>query len=417
MKLSYVIVSHNRRATLLRTLDILHRTTPALSGASGISGDGGWEAWVVDNGSTDGSADAVAEEFPHVNLIRRDNNEGVWARSLAFNRCAGRYIVLLDDDSYPSPPENWETTGGKSDTVSRSIGYLDANPRCAAVVGRCVLPTGQAEACALPGVMLSGAVCIRREALQQVGGFRKEFFRKAGEYDLSYRLWQAGWSVERFEDLEYRHDKFAGGRSAALAHKLDLRNNLILVERYLPREMRRPYRRDTLRRYLAIANNQGHLDAARDAIVEARQWAQRECELGRPETLDAATLESLFGSQQQAAAVKQWTHDHGLRRVAIANVSKNIYATWAAAQAAGLEVAVIVDEAPAFLGTMYRGVPVVAANDQCIQAVDGVIVSNINPSQIDGICAAVAEHFPGPVLRLWEPRTLGEQSKQDRRVA
>ncbi|MEL7087528.1 MAG: glycosyltransferase, partial [Planctomycetota bacterium] len=363
------------------------------------------------------SADAVAAQFPEVNLIRRDENEGVWARSLAFAHCAGRYVVLLDDDSYPAPPEEWEKTGAKSQTVSRSIGYLDANPRCAAVVGRCVLPSGRAEACALPGVMLSGAVCLRRRALEEVGGFRKEFFRKAGEYDLSYRLWQAGWSVERFEDLEYRHDKFAAGRSAALAHQLDLRNNLILVERFLPREMRTAYRRDTLRRYLAIARHAGHLDAARQAIVEARDWARRERERGRPETLDDATLEKLFARRYQKQAVALWSLHRNVRRVVIADVSKNLYATWAAARDADLEVVAIADDRPAFVGTTYRGVPVVGAADPRCAAVDGVIVSNINPAQIDGVCDGRAQHFDGPILRLWEPRVLGEHVTQNRRVA
>ena len=87
--------------------------------------------------------------------------------------------------------------------------------------------------------MLSGAVCIRKSVLDPSAGFRREFFRKAGEYDLSFRIWEAGYSVERFEDVVYRHDKVMTGRSSALAHRMDLRNNLILVERYLPARLRR----------------------------------------------------------------------------------------------------------------------------------------------------------------------------------
>ena len=143
MKLSYVIVTYNRREPLLRTLEILHATTPLPAGE--------WEAWVVDNGSTDGTLDALRERFPRVNVIARERNEGVWSRSYAFAPARGEYLILLDDDSYPV-----------GDTVTRSIAHLDANPACAAVVGRVVLPDGSLEACAMPSVMLSGAVCLRK---------------------------------------------------------------------------------------------------------------------------------------------------------------------------------------------------------------------------------------------------------------
>ena len=151
MDLSYVIVSHNRRETLLRTLGILERDTPLAETQ--------WETWVVDNASTDGTAEAIAEQYPNVTVLRRETTEGVWARSLAFSQCRGRAVILLDDDSYPADAQ----------TVTRSIAHLDAHPDLAAVVGRCVLPSGELEACALPGVMLSGAVCLRKAALDAVG--------------------------------------------------------------------------------------------------------------------------------------------------------------------------------------------------------------------------------------------------------
>ena len=114
-----------------------------------------WEIWVVDNGSTDGTLDAVRQEFPEVNLIARPRNEGVWARSHAFGSARGKYVILLDDDSYPI-----------GDAARRSMDYLDTNPRCAAVVGKVILPDGSFEACALPAVMLSGAVCIRDASVE-----------------------------------------------------------------------------------------------------------------------------------------------------------------------------------------------------------------------------------------------------------
>jgi len=59
---------------------------------------------VVDNASTDGSADFIAETFPHVHLIRLDRNIGFAA---AVNRAAAEatstYLLLLNPDAEATP--------------------------------------------------------------------------------------------------------------------------------------------------------------------------------------------------------------------------------------------------------------------------------------------------------------------------
>ena len=183
--------------------------------------------------------------------------------------------------------------------------------------------------------MLSGAVCLRKTVLTEVGGFRPEFFRKAGEYDLSFRIWQAGYSIERFEDIVYRHDKVMGGRSAAFAHRMDLRNNLILVERYLPPEMRPIYRADWTQRYAAIAAQAGCAVAAWQARAEAKLWRARETLTGR-QTLGPQPVDAIFEWQSQANSIADWARQHHPRRVAIADFSKNIYATFRGCREVGL---------------------------------------------------------------------------------
>lgn len=387
MRLSYIIVTHNRRDALLRTLEILRRTTPLPQSE--------WETLVVDNGSDDGTPRAVQALFPEVRLICLGRNEGVWARSYAFAPARGRYVVLLDDDSYPV-----------GDAVVRSMAYLDVRPRCAAVVGRALLPDGSAEACAMPAVMLSGAVCLRRSVLAEVGPFRREFFRKAGEYDFSFRIWEAGYTVERFEDIIYRHDKVGAGRNAAFAHRMDIRNNLILVERYLPPDLRQIYHEDWAARYTALAIHAGHAVAARRALLEARLWRMREALRGR-QTLSDGTIEAVFALRHQAQAVRRWSNVISGNSVVIADFSKNIYATYRACLEAGLTVSAVADNNPAFLGHNYRGVPILADAEALARPCAGVVVSNVNPAQIDGVIRRIRCRYDGPILRLWEPRFLG----------
>lgn len=386
MKLSYVIVTHNRRDPLLRTLGILHTTTPDSVGA--------WECHVVDNASTDGSVEAVQAQFPGVIVHRRRRNEGVAARNHGIFAAAGQYIVLLDDDSYPT-----------GDAVARSIAYLDAHPGVAAVVGRCDLPDGSSEACAFPTVMLSGAVCVRRSVFEEVGGFRPEFFRKAGEYDVSFRIWEAGFTIERFEDIVYRHDKVLAGRSASLAHRMDLRNNLILCERFLPQPLRGHYRADWAQRYVALARHEGCANAARVARLEAALWGLREMARGRQE-LTMAVVDQVLHLSEQQQLVRDWAADRGLRRVIVADYGKNLFATVLACRTAGLTVLGIADNHAAYTGLNYRGIPIVPDDALMHHHAAGIVLSTINPAQIDRRVSQLRNRYDLPVLRLWKPRLM-----------
>ncbi len=193
MRVSYVLITHNRCGRLLETLQRLVENTALAPDA--------WEAIVVDNASTDDTAKAIREAFPEVTVISLPENEGMSARNHAFPIARGRYIVLLDDDSYPAPG-----------AIPAALEYLARRPRVAGVVARVVLPSGDSEAPAFPCVLLGGASVLRKSVLDEVGGFAVEFFRQAEEYELSFRIWKAGYRIERFEDLIFHHDKQTGGR-------------------------------------------------------------------------------------------------------------------------------------------------------------------------------------------------------------
>src|SRR5687767_4212235 len=164
MRLSYVLITRNRRDRLLKTLRYLAQTTPLPEGA--------WETIVVDNASEDDTVAAVRREFADVRVIALDENEGMPARNHAIRVAAGRYIAFLDDDSYPV-----------GDTVPAAIRYLHRHAHTAALVGRVLLPSGALEAPAFPTVTLGGASIVRKSVLDQVGSFATEFFRQAEEYD------------------------------------------------------------------------------------------------------------------------------------------------------------------------------------------------------------------------------------------
>jgi glycosyltransferase involved in cell wall biosynthesis len=84
---SIVIPCHNARAWIRETLDSV--------GQQHVSD---LEVIVVDDGSTDGSADLVAEAFPGVQLVRTECGGPSRARNVGTQRAQGAFIQYLDAD-------------------------------------------------------------------------------------------------------------------------------------------------------------------------------------------------------------------------------------------------------------------------------------------------------------------------------
>lgn len=383
MQLSYVILTHNRRESLLRTLRVLTDHTPLPETQ--------WEAIVVDNASTDGTTEAIEHAFPRVRVLRQVRNLGSPARNIGARAAAGEQLMFLDDDSYPC-----------GDTALQCVMYMQQHRRVGAVGGKVILPDGTEDAAALPIVMPACALCVRRDAFLSIGGFCNDFFRQAEEYDLIFRLLMYGWDVRRLEWLVFRHDKVLTSRSNALIQHMDLRNNLVLAARFLPPALRREYRRDWLRRYIALAKYDGEDDRQGRAIVEARRAISHEARSGR-KVLDPALVEVIFQHRRQEQLVRQWAKTHGVHRVLIADYTKNIYATWQACQASGLEVTAVCDNHRAYQGKYYRDVPIITDDLVASQHTDGIVLSNINPAHVDRRAEQLAGRFGGslPILQLW----------------
>src|SRR5262249_32099701 len=139
-----VIVSFNTRTDLQRCLASLHQPAPAAS----------HEIIVIDNASTDGSAQA-AREWPRVRVIESADNRGFAAANNAgIRQSAGRTLLLLNPDPIGPPG-----------AIDRLLAELDRHPDAAAIGPRLVDGHGQAELSF--GSMISPMSELRQQRLMR----------------------------------------------------------------------------------------------------------------------------------------------------------------------------------------------------------------------------------------------------------
>lgn len=378
--MSFVLTTHNRRDVLLHTLDRI--------GCCGLP-RAEYETIVVDNASSDGTCVAVRERFPSVLVLRQPVNRGPCAKNAALAIARGRFVIFLDDDSYPEPG-----------SVRRMVGHFESDPRLGAAVFTITLPDGNLECSAYPNVCIGCGTGFRREALRQVGGLPEDFFMAAEEYDLSLRLLDAGWRVEPFDDLHVTHLKSPASRFPGRIARLDARNNTLLAMRYFPEKWRVAYAVEWLERYrlLAAAN---HMTPA--FWAGAIEGLARGLTLEHQPVSDAA-FEQFARVEATESRLSELTRTLGLRRVLFCDLGKNILAYRQAAGHCGLEVLGIADARLGGLGLRFRGLPLLSDQAALQLPFDAVVISNLSPIHARSRAQFWRQVQRRPVLDLSESR-------------
>lgn len=198
------------------------------------------EVIVVDNASTDGSADAIAAEFPKVRLIRSTANLGfAAANNLAAESATGRYLLLLNPDTivleravdrlaeFAQAQPQARVWGGRTLYADRSLNptscwrRFDLWTLCCAIVGTTMLfprsrlfnpePYGAWPRDSVREVdIVTGCwLMIERELWQRLGGFAKKYFMYGEDADLCLRAQAAGGRPMVTPDATIIH--FGGG--------------------------------------------------------------------------------------------------------------------------------------------------------------------------------------------------------------
>lgn len=265
--LGIVIVNWNTR-------DLLRRCLQTVYASQGVER---FRVVVVDNASTDGSADMVCREFPAAQVIRSETNGGYsYANNLglralgyqgagAVDADAPRYALLLNPDTEVPP-----------DALASMVQFMDAQPAAGAAGPKLVLEDGSLDlACRrsfpTPEVsfyrfsglsklfphsprfgrynmtfvdpdqelevdsVVGAYMQVRREAIEAVGLLDETFFMYGEDLDWAFRIKEAGWKVFYHPQVTVKHVKRAASRRSKKAQFEFQRAMLIFYRKHYRR--------------------------------------------------------------------------------------------------------------------------------------------------------------------------------------
>ncbi len=221
-----------------------------------------FEVILVDNGSVDGSAEWVRQNFgeqlaedaalPRLRLLELAENRGFSGGNLAgLDKCAAssRFIATLNND-----------TEAESDWLARLVAGLEARPGFGAVGGPMLFASSKGQPqplIASAGIEVrrdglaidrqlgqpwqpdqapqeifgpcAGAALYRRTALEQVGFFDEAFFAYLEDADLAWRLRLANWPTLYVPEAKVWHAYSGTGKQGSPFKSFQLGRNRLWV--------------------------------------------------------------------------------------------------------------------------------------------------------------------------------------------
>jgi hypothetical protein len=256
--LSVIILSYNTRDLLRACLrSVFANQLPA-----------SLEVIVVDNCSSDGSADMAESEFPAVRVIRSPRNGGfAFGNNQGLRVARGRYILLLNTDTVVPP-----------DAFSTLISFMDQRPEAGICGPRLVradgsldmacrrsFPTPEVSFYRIVGLshlfpksrrfarynltflderqlaevdsVVGACMMVRREAMEQAGLLDEDYFMYGEDLDWAYRIKSKGWKVFYNPAVTVLHYKRQSSKQRPVKTIVEFYHAMLIFHRkhYAPR--------------------------------------------------------------------------------------------------------------------------------------------------------------------------------------
>ncbi|MDQ6775575.1 MAG: glycosyltransferase family 2 protein [Actinomycetota bacterium] len=229
MRITAAIVNFNQRAHTLECVESILASFRAV--------DGPTQVVVVDNGSADGSNDAVRARFPQVCLIEMGANVGFSsAAARAVRETAGDWVLMINNDATIAP-----------DAVELMLSAGEAHPSIGSVAATIVFADGSSMINSAgfmvdrlgvaherllgeysdilePGVVevfgaSMGGALLRRTMLEDIGGIDDSFFMWLEDVDVAWRGRSRGWrAVHQPRAVIHHHHAATAGHTSDLKY-------------------------------------------------------------------------------------------------------------------------------------------------------------------------------------------------------
>lgn len=217
IEFSIVVLTCNQRSYTLRLLESL---CPYLERHEDT------ELILVDNASTDGTLDAVHEQYADVGerivTISNDRNLGVArARNIGLRAANGSVLMLLDNDTVVT-----------CEAIDALRAYITANSQCGIAAPALYSPDGRLQSSAKPfpgiGIKIRNTIIgapdhdttsdmhpfyvigacqvFRKELIDRVGWLDEKIFYGPEDADLCIRAREAGYTIDYLPHISIIHD-------------------------------------------------------------------------------------------------------------------------------------------------------------------------------------------------------------------
>ncbi len=194
---SVVYATFNRRELILEALENLKKQTHQ-----------NIEIIVVDNGSSDGTSEAVKQQFPDIRLIQLPENLGCpGGRNVGIRVAKGEYIITLDDDAISDPH-----------LIENGLNVLQDNPDIGVVFGKIInyhteqyeewlkkWPASYIDKSFFTYIFQEGCSLIRKKVFDEVGVYPENFFIQFENRDLGNRVIDAGYKILYYPPMIIYH--------------------------------------------------------------------------------------------------------------------------------------------------------------------------------------------------------------------
>lgn len=223
---SIVTICWNRKDDILESLNAI----------SQIEYDN-LEIIVVDNNSNDGTSEAIEMLYPSIRLIKMFKNIGIEAYNVGFKNAKGKYIVILDDDSFPEKHSILRMVEKFKRDKKLGIAAFDVRNyyNYDEIVNTNIENNENHSVTSnyLMGFNGAGAG-MRKNLFEKIGFYPEEFFLYWNEQDTAFKVLNSGYKIQFFPDLVSYHKYSPKNRNSLRAPFYYSRNAFWLIWKNYP---------------------------------------------------------------------------------------------------------------------------------------------------------------------------------------